>query len=386
MALALHDTRGFGPLRSPAASLAVLLHGRGDRAESLEPLAAQLAEALPATRFLLPTAPVGPHGLNSWYETDAEGQLDGRIFELRDRVLEEVNALRALLGLTMSQVCFLGFSQGAMLASLTALTSPCAGVAALCGGVPWHLEAPCTETPVLLVGGALDGTVTLETTRLAYGRLEALKMKRVQYLELPCLAHEISEEVVGLVKAFFAAHLPHPAGAAGAGALRIPEGAEVALLCGRGARGVVEGAEGEDYWVRLGSERLLLPAAAFVQRLPASLLPGGGEPAAACRVRDLRLTASGAVEAVLLEGSAPGPGGAEAEAAEAEAAEAAVAPHRLRLPLGSVLRLQGLQQSAQRLRPLEGRFGRLRQILPDGRWLMEVGETLVRLHPRHLVP
>ena len=59
-------------------------------------------------------------------------------------------------------------------------------------------QAPCTETPVLLVGGALDGTVTLETTRLAYGRLEALKMKRVQYLELPCLAHEISEEVVGL--------------------------------------------------------------------------------------------------------------------------------------------------------------------------------------------
>ncbi|CAJ1435962.1 unnamed protein product [Effrenium voratum] len=384
MALALRDTRGFGPLRSPAASLAVLLHGRGDRAESLEPLAAQLAEALPATRFLLPTAPVGPHGLNSWYETDAEGQLDGRIFELRERVLEEVNALRALLGLTMSQVCFLGFSQGAMLASLTALTSPCAGVAALCGGVPWHLEAPCTETPVLLVGGALDGTVTLETTRLAYGRLEALKMKRVQYLELPRLAHEISEEVVGLVKAFFAAHLPRPAEAAGAaeaGVLQIPEGAEVALLCGRGARGVVEGAEGEDYWVRLGSERLLLPAAAFVQRLPASLLSGGGEPAAACRVRDLRLTASGAVEAVLLEGCAPGPVAAEA----AEAAEA-VAPHRLRLPLGSVLRLQGLQQSAQRLRPLEGRFGRLRQILPDGRWLMEVGETLVRLHPRHLVP
>ena len=32
----------------------------------------------------------------------------------------------------------------------------------------------------------------------------------------------------------------------------------------------------EDYWVRLGSERLLLPAAAFVQRLPASLLSGGG--------------------------------------------------------------------------------------------------------------
>ena len=31
MALALRDTRGFGPLRSPAASLAVLLHGRGDR-------------------------------------------------------------------------------------------------------------------------------------------------------------------------------------------------------------------------------------------------------------------------------------------------------------------------------------------------------------------
>ena len=61
---------------------------------------------------------------------------------------------------------------------------------------------------------------------------------------LPCLA-------LAEVKAFFAAHLPHEAaeaaGAAGAGgALRIPEGAEVALLCGRGARGVVEGTEGED--------------------------------------------------------------------------------------------------------------------------------------------
>eukprot|EP00913_Durusdinium_trenchii_P034944 g32687.t1 len=48
-----------------------------------------------------------------------------------------------------------------------------------------------------------------------------------------------------------------------------------------------------------------------------------------------------------------------------------LAPHRVQLPLGSVLRLGGLKSCAQRLRGLEGRRARLRQVLPDGRYAVE---------------
>lgn len=57
------------------------------------PEAAHFSARLPGARFLLPTAPPGPHGLSSWYETDAEGELDGRIYELREQLQQLVEPL-----------------------------------------------------------------------------------------------------------------------------------------------------------------------------------------------------------------------------------------------------------------------------------------------------
>lgn len=65
-----------------------------------------------------------------------------------------------------------------------------------------------------------------------------------------------------------------------------------------------------------------------------------------------------------------------------------IAPHRVQLPVGAVLQLGGMKKCAKRLQCLDGRRVRLRQVLQDGRYAVEVQgeEALVRVHPRHLVP
>ncbi|CAK9095130.1 Probable carboxylesterase SOBER1-like [Durusdinium trenchii] len=344
-------------------------------------LAQQLAEELPGTRFLLPTAPPGPHGLNSWYETEKTGHLDGRIYELRQQLLAFVQSYCNRLGLQMAQVAFLGFSQGSMLAALLALElpKPCAGLVVLNGGMPWDLEVTDAlgNTRILFVSGGCDRTVTVETTRMAKERLLELGAQHLEYLEIPDLKHEISSEVICLAADFFSQVLTYRVEIEGC--IQIPKGTKVILrsafedcLAWSDANtATVESfvCSDEKYWIRLGEECQLLDAKGFTQQLPVQL---GGSHA---WVAGSSIAADGGLEWLLL---------AQQDAVEVKR----LAPHRVQLPLGSVLRLGGLKSCAQRLRGLEGRRARLRQVLPDGRYAVEVEgeEALVRLHPRHLVP
>eukprot|EP00439_Symbiodinium_sp_Y106_P040548 s387_g4.t6 len=270
---------GFGPLQGPVTALVVFLHGRGDTGHNMLPVVSALASAIPTARFWLPTAPLNEQGRTSWYETDSAGQFDQRIYELRRQLMVRVQVDCQQLGLQLSQVAFAGFSQGSMIAALAGLEapSPCAGLAVLCGGVPWDLrlgDASC-DVPILFVAGGCDRTVTAETTRIAKERLLELGVRKLRYTELPELAHEISSEVVEMMKEFLAGCLPCQAAQDGA-ALHIPEGMQVLLFGASGdsaSRGVVESyEEGDDkYWIRTAPGRGRGPGAgrrggALVQR------------------------------------------------------------------------------------------------------------------------
>jgi len=280
----LNGLCSFGPCGALPTALVVLLHGRGDTGQNLLGLASQLSQRLPGTRFLLPTAPPGPHGLNSWYETDLTGNLDGRIYELHDQLLLQIQLECQKLCIEMRQVAFLGFSQGSMLAALLALqlSKPCAGLLILCGGVPWHLDVTDTlrNTNILYIAGKRDRTVTVDTTRMAKDRLLELGTQRLQYLEIHDLVHEISLEVVELASDFLHANLSG-CQVLEEGGLQIPGGMKVTIASRPpgGKTGTIESfqeSEGK-YWVQFeDGQRELLDSRAFTQQLNVCL---GGDPA-----------------------------------------------------------------------------------------------------------
>lgn len=370
----------FGPCNAFPTSLVVLLHGRGDTGRNLVGLAVQLSKRLPGTRFLLPTAPPGPHGLNSWYETDHTGNLDERIYELHRQLMQQIQFDCQKFSLELAQVAFLGFSQGSMLAGLAALqlSRPCAGLIVLCGGVPWHLDVTdaLSQTPILFVSGKCDRTATVYTTRMAQERLLELGAQQLRYLELPDLNHEISPKVVELVADFLWAALPQSKDQS----IRIPDGMKVSLYsAGYEARtGAIDGfVQSEDkYWVQMDGpdgHRELIESGAFTQQLHTTL---AGQSAI---LVGKRLADDGCIESLSVAVSEP-----SAEVLETKQ----IAPHRVQLPVGAVLQLGGMKKCAKRLQCLDGRRVRLRQVLQDGRYAVEVQgeEALVRVHPRHLVP
>ncbi|CAE7899266.1 unnamed protein product, partial [Symbiodinium sp. KB8] len=303
------------------------------------------------------------------------------------------------LGLQLSQVVFAGFSQGSMIAALAGLEapSPCAGLSVLCGGVPWDLQLgdASRDVPILFVAGGCDRTVSAETTRIAKERLLELGIRNLRYTELPELAHEISSEVLEMMKEFLAGCLPGQTTQDGA-ALQIPEGTQVLLRGTLGdseSRGVVESFEegGEKYWIRMpsGDQKLLHPSS-FVQGLQVQLLPAGlGESAGTmASLLDVELGADGGASAYLVQ-ELP------VDGVDAAGPVLRVSPHRVLLPFGCVVRLGGLdtglsgsEPGPARLRPLAGRRAALRRALADGRRLLAVeGESApVRLLPRQLLP
>ncbi|CAE7331238.1 unnamed protein product, partial [Symbiodinium microadriaticum] len=383
---------GFGPLQGPATALVVFLHGRGDTGHNLLPVVSALASAIPSARFWLPTAPRNEQGRTSWYETDSAGHFDERIYELRRQLMTRVQMDCQKLGLQLSQVVFAGFSQGSMIAALAGLEapSPCAGLSVLCGGVPWDLQLgdASRDVPILFVAGGCDRTVSAETTRIAKERLLELGIRNLRYTELPELAHEISSEVLEMMKEFLAGCLPGQTTQDGA-ALQIPEGTQVLLRGTLGdseSRGVVESFEegGEKYWIRMpsGDQKLLHPSS-FVQGLQVQLLPAGlGESAGTmASLLDVELGADGGASAYLVQ-ELP------VDGVDAAGPVLRVSPHRVLLPFGCVVRLGGLDTGPARLRPLAGRRAALRRALADGRRLLAVeGESApVRLLPRQLLP
>jgi phospholipase/carboxylesterase len=150
----------------------IFLHGHDDDADRW----VTAATAMTPTGWVLdrPTGPV-PTGAGraAWFETGEHGQIDpsaGRA--ALDAVASHVSATAGRLGVTSAEVALVGFSQGAAVALLHALTpgtEPLAATVAIAGWLPeidgW---SPALDGPVgrlLIAHGADDEVVPLPLGR-----------------------------------------------------------------------------------------------------------------------------------------------------------------------------------------------------------------------------
>lgn len=159
----------LAPASGPATELVVVLHGVGDHADAFAPVAQALVPALPHATFLVPDGfypwDGGGDG-RQWFSLT--GVTDANRPERAGRAAAEVNAWidaeLARRGLGRDRLVLVGFSQGAMVSSLLAVTReprPLA-VVAFSGRFPAAAGEAAVRgapVPVLLVHGARDAVI-----------------------------------------------------------------------------------------------------------------------------------------------------------------------------------------------------------------------------------
>ena len=217
-----HATRFFSSLRlgpEKPSSCVILLHGLGDTAEGWLHGAHFLAESLPETRFLLPTAPVQPVSLNggmampSWYDIRGLGE---RADEPCDGIDDSRKTVQSLIqaqldeGLTHEKIILAGFSQGGALSLYTGLSLDyrIAGIVCMSGYLPFTRSFRATpealQTPVLHCHGSADQMVQLSW---AEAGVESLRRQNVKVdFRLYDMGHSACEEELEEVGDWMADH------------------------------------------------------------------------------------------------------------------------------------------------------------------------------------
>ncbi len=201
----------FGPLKSPARQLVVLLHGVGADGDDLIGLAPHLAEVLPHAAFRSPNAPerydMAPFGYQ-WFSL-ANRDLDALAAGVR-RAAPVLDAfLDAELGkfaLDDKSLALVGFSQGTMVALYTALRrpKPCAAVVGFSGallGVETLAMEIKSRPPVLLVHGDQDPVVPVQALGHAAAALSFHGVAVEHHLR-PGLGHGIDGPGLALAARF----------------------------------------------------------------------------------------------------------------------------------------------------------------------------------------
>jgi phospholipase/carboxylesterase len=194
----------------PAADLPLLLglHGRGGSAEELGPALALLAPE--RFRLVLPNGPIPVINApwqagHAWYVIGREQAAS--IAHARELILALTEAVEQRFETARDQLFLLGFGQGAVITLDVGLRAAeaYAGLIAING----YLFAPETlgaalrggrDRSVLLLHGSYDDVMPVDGGRLARDVLEAAGLEP-EYHELP-LGHQLSQETLGLVRAF----------------------------------------------------------------------------------------------------------------------------------------------------------------------------------------
>jgi phospholipase/carboxylesterase len=194
----------------PAADLPLILglHGRGGSAEELGPALALLAPE--RFRLVLPNGPIPVVNApwqagHAWYVIGREQAAS--IGQARELITALTEAVERRFGVGRDQIFLLGFGQGAVIALDVGLRAveAYAGLIAISG----YLFAPETlgaalrggrDRSVLLLHGSYDDVMPVDGGRLARDVLEAAGLEP-EYHELP-LGHQLSQETLGLVRAF----------------------------------------------------------------------------------------------------------------------------------------------------------------------------------------
>ncbi|HEY7982715.1 MAG TPA: phospholipase [Ktedonobacterales bacterium] len=134
----------------------------------------------------------------------------------RDRILAFIGEAIQAYGADAARVYLLGFSQGAIMALTTLLSSPnaLAGITALSGRIPPEVipwiapQAELAGAPVLVIHGTLDAIIPIDYARRAREVLQALPVD-LTYIEYP-LPHTIGERTLAASLAWLASHLDAP--------------------------------------------------------------------------------------------------------------------------------------------------------------------------------
>ncbi|KAI9348935.1 Phospholipase/carboxylesterase/thioesterase [Zopfochytrium polystomum] len=177
----------------------------------MAPFAAAIAPALPHVRFVLPTAPAIPVGINegavmpAWFDIHAFGKYDEQgVLDSVDYVKSLIASEQATAGIRPDRIVLGGFSQGCVVA-LTAsmrLESKLAGFIGLSGfmlpkaadeGETLLTSTANASTPFLVGHGDVDPMVKLSRAESAVARLRALG-RNVEFKTYHGLGHSSCDQ------------------------------------------------------------------------------------------------------------------------------------------------------------------------------------------------
>ncbi|MEK7246808.1 MAG: dienelactone hydrolase family protein [Pseudomonadota bacterium] len=205
-----------GPTLPPASGqpprqVVLLLHGVGADGNDLIGLAPFFQQVLPEAVFLSPHAPqpfdMAPFG-HQWFsigDFGPETRLKGT--RAAAPILDHyIDHLLAIFGLQEENMALIGFSQGTMMALHVGLrrARALAGIVGYSGmlvGAEFLAAEIRSRPPVLLVHGAADGIVPVESLDQAKTALDENKVSVSAHVR-PGLAHGIDEEGIRLGQEF----------------------------------------------------------------------------------------------------------------------------------------------------------------------------------------
>ena len=195
----------------PPRQVVLLLHGVGADGNDLIGLAPLFQQVLPEAAFFSPNAPhrfdMAPFGYQ-WFslrDFGPEARLEGT--RAAAPILDHyIDHLLAIFGLNEENMALIGFSQGTMMALHVGLrrARPLAGIVGYSGmlvGAEFLADEIRARPPVLLVHGAADGIVPVESLDQAKTALDKNKVPVRAHVR-PGIAHGIDEEGIRLGQEF----------------------------------------------------------------------------------------------------------------------------------------------------------------------------------------
>lgn len=211
------ETKSYIP-ENPTRAL-ILIHGYGGSGERMMWIKDRLKPLFPDTAFYFPTAPdKAPYGGYQWFVIPelGEGMSREDIYQkmMKDALRNTkhlhdlIKEIRQSLNISYQDIDIAGFSQGGLMALLSALTyeAPLGKVISL-SGVPLVFTSDLTQkklktTPsILLIQGDRDNVIPKDSLDLTHQSLNALKISPV-IREIPNMSHTINAEALQELQTF----------------------------------------------------------------------------------------------------------------------------------------------------------------------------------------